>query len=161
MPNSFLDPEDTYSVGRLVRGLTDRMTSAHTYARAKHHADQVLRPDFGVLARLGEFFEATAEEARASGIDEGFELACRFEDAAAVLTGLRDELDDASEELRGLGLPRQLRELDPPGKPHWRDRVAHYNATAPKHPAGSTPPVASTARPAPVSSAAPSARRHR
>lgn len=55
MANPTFDPEDTYTVGRLVRGLTDRMTSTHTYARAQHHTDQVLHPDFGVLARLGEF----------------------------------------------------------------------------------------------------------
>ncbi|NSC25185.1 hypothetical protein FM076_30120 [Streptomyces albus subsp. chlorinus] len=136
------------------------MTSTHTYARAKHHTDQVLHPDFGALARLGEFFEAAAEEARASGADEGFELACRFEEAAGTLTELRDELDDASEELRGLGLPRQLRELGPPEKPHWRDRVAHYNATAPQSTVAPTP-GANAARPVPPSSPAPSPRRHR
>ncbi|MFE0762879.1 hypothetical protein [Streptomyces smyrnaeus] len=161
MPNPTPDPEHTYTVGRTVRELTERMNGTHTYARAKHHADQVLHPDFGVLARLGEFFKVAAEEARVSGTDEGSELACRFENAADTLTELRDELDDASEELRGLGLPRQLRELGPPERPHWRDRIAHYNATAPKSTAIPTPGADATRRPVPPASPAPSPRRHR
>ncbi|MFG3255285.1 hypothetical protein [Streptomyces sp. NPDC048172] len=153
------DPQDNYAAGRRIRDLTVRMTGAHTYARAKHHTDQVLHPDFGVLARLGEFFEAAAEQAQASETDEGWELHYRFMEAADTLTGLREELDDASEELRSLGLPRQLRELGPPEPPHWRDRVAHYNATAPKRPTAPTSDAAAT-RPAPPASPAPSPRRH-
>ncbi|MFG3253313.1 hypothetical protein [Streptomyces sp. NPDC048172] len=153
-------PQDNYAAGRHVRDLTVRMNGAHTYARAKHHTDQVLHPDFGVLARLGEFFEAAAEQARDSETDEGWELHSRFMEAADTLTGLRDELDDASEELRSLGLPRQLRELGPPEPPHWRDRVERYNATAPTRPTAPGPDVIVT-RPAPPVSPAPSPRRHR
>lgn len=154
------DPQDNYAAGRHVRDLTVAMNGVHTYARAKHHTDQVLHPDFGVLARLGEFLEAAADEAQDCKTEEGWELRDRFQEAADTLTSLRDELDDASEELRGLGLPRQLRELGSPEPPHWRDRVAHYNATAPKRPVTPTP-GADIARPVPPSSSAPAPRRHR
>ncbi len=136
------------------------MLGSHTYDRAKHHADQVLHPDFGVLARLSEFFDAAAEQARASETDDGWELHYRFAEASAALTDLREELDDAREELRGLGLPEQLRELGPPEPPHWRERVTRYNATAPQRSAA-PPPTAEPAHPARPSASAPSSRRHR
>lgn len=154
------DPQDHYTAGRHVRDMTVALNGVHTYARAKHHTDQVLHPDFGVLTRLGEFFEAAAAQAQDSKTEEGWELRDRFREAADTLTGLRDKLDDASEEMRGLGLPRQLRELGPPKAPHWRDRVAHYNATAPKRPVAPTP-GADTAHPVRPSSSAPAPRRHR
>lgn len=160
MPNPLPDPEEKYAAGRQVRDLTVRMLSSHTYARARHHADQVLHQDFGVLARLSEFFEAAAEQAQASETNDGWELHCRFTEAAAALTGLREELDDACEELRGLGMPEQLRALGPPEAPHWRERVARYHATAPQR-STAPPSTAEPARPTLPSSPAPPSRRHR
>ncbi|MEJ8650611.1 hypothetical protein WKI65_21530 [Streptomyces sp. MS1.AVA.3] len=78
-----------------IRHLTDRMLGADSYARAAYHTEQVLHPDFGVLARLSSFFEAAAEQAQASGSDEGWELHYRFAQAAATLTALGEELADA------------------------------------------------------------------
>lgn len=154
-------PQDHYAAGRHVRDLTVAMNSVHTYARAKHHTDQVLHPDFGVLTRLGEFFEAAAQQAHYSNTAEGRALHDRFREVADTLAGLRDELDDASEEIRSLGLPRQLRELGPSEAPHWRDRVAQYHATAPKHPAAPTSGAGAAAPVRPSSSAPAPPRRHR
>ncbi|MET7795310.1 hypothetical protein OG528_29690 [Streptomyces platensis] len=137
------DPQDSHSAGLQMRDLTDRMLGADSYVRAEYHADQVLHPDFGVMAQLGEFFEAAAEQAEASGSDEGSELQYRFTEAATRLTALGEELADA---------PERLRELGPP-KPHRRDHVAHYNATTPKRPITATP-TAGCARSTPPASPA-------
>ncbi|MFE0376138.1 hypothetical protein ACFW1M_11220 [Streptomyces inhibens] len=144
------DPQDGHSAGLQIRDLTDRMLGADSYVRAEYHADQVLHPDFGVMARLSEFFEAAAEQAQASGSDEGSELHYRFTVAATTLTALGEELADA---------PERLRELGPP-KPHRRDRVSHYHATTPKRPITATP-TARCVRSTPPASPALPPRHHR
>ncbi|WP_432141090.1 hypothetical protein [Streptomyces sp. bgisy084] len=144
------DAQDSHSAQLQIRDLTDRMLGADSYVRAEYHADQVLHPDFGVMARLSEFFKAAAEQAQASGSDEGSELHHRFTEAATTLTALGEELADA---------PERLRELGPP-KPHRRDRASHYNATTPKRPITATPTAGCTRSIPPASPALPP-RHHR
>lgn len=133
------DPEGKRTYGHQILHLTDRLNGAETYEQAAEATEHVLDEADGVLARLGQFFEAAAEEARASGVDEGFELACRFEDAAATLTDLSDELHGASDEMRALG---------PPPEPRWQAQVARYYATAPQRPHPASPTSAVPGPPA-------------
>ncbi|MGY1438130.1 hypothetical protein [Streptomyces reniochalinae] len=119
------DPEGKRTYGHQILHLTDRLTGAETYEQAAEATEHVLDEADGVLPRLSEFFEAAAEEARSSGVEEGFELACRFEDAAATLTDLSDELHGASDQMRALG---------PPPEPRWQAQVARYYAAVPQRP---------------------------
>ncbi|MGW2917735.1 hypothetical protein ACWDBF_07705 [Streptomyces angustmyceticus] len=141
------DPQDSHSAGAQVRQLTDRMLGADSYARAAHHAEQALHPDFGVLARLSEFFEAAAEQAQASDTEEGWELHYQFAEAADTLTALGEQLVDT---------PAELRELGPPEHSRTTDRTADHNATAAKQPVTPTP---AAARPTPPAYPAPAPRR--
>ncbi|MGX1759905.1 hypothetical protein ACWIG5_23860 [Streptomyces lydicus] len=128
------DPQDNYYAARLIRDLTDQMNGADSYTSAKHDADQVLHPDFGVLARLSDFFEAAAEQAQASESDEGWELHYRFAEAASKLSDVRVDLDDAAEELRGLG----------PSMPsRTREATEQKRSTFPAAPAASAHPASS------------------
>lgn len=100
------DPEGKRVYGHQILHLTDRLNGAETYDQAAEATDHVLDEADGVLARLGQFFEGAAEQARASETDDGWELAYEFEDAAATLTALSDELHEAGDRMRDLGPPR-------------------------------------------------------
>ncbi|MEU3597194.1 hypothetical protein ABZ714_00435 [Streptomyces sp. NPDC006798] len=94
-------------VGRLVHGqqllrLTDRLNGAGSPAEAADVAEQVLDPVDGVLARLSEFFEAAVEQAKEAGTDEGWDLSYLFEDAAATVTALGEDLHIAADRMRAL-----------------------------------------------------------
>ncbi|MEU5838702.1 hypothetical protein ABZ820_34270 [Streptomyces diacarni] len=134
------DPHGRCTAGHQVLALTDRLGGAETYDEAAEATEHVLDEADGVLTRLGQFFEAAAEECRASGADEGFELACRFEDAAATLTDLSDELHGASDQMRSLG---------PPPDPRWQAQVARYYATTPQRPGPASPTPTMSGPPAP------------
>ncbi|MGW7516414.1 hypothetical protein ACWGJ2_12555 [Streptomyces sp. NPDC054796] len=134
------DPEGTRTYGHQILHLTDQLNGAETYEEAAEAAEHVLDEADGVLARLGQFFEAAAEQARAAVTDEGFELACRFEDAAATLTDLSDELHGVGDQMRALG--------PPPEEAHWQAQIAHYYATAPQRPGFASPDSAAPAPPA-------------
>ncbi|PZT74122.1 MULTISPECIES: hypothetical protein [unclassified Streptomyces] len=114
------DPRGTRVHGHQILRLTDELNSAETCATAASLTDHVLDPNDGVLVRLSEFFEAAAEQAKASETDAGWDLSYDFAEAAATLTSLGEDLHDA-----------QLRALDRPAKPSWQARVASYYATAP------------------------------
>ncbi|WP_411573542.1 hypothetical protein [Streptomyces fradiae] len=116
------DPRGERVHGHQVLRLTDELNGAETYETAASLTDHVLDPNDGVLVRLSEFFEAAAEQARASGTDAGWDLSYDFAEAAAALTSLGEDLHDAAD---------QLRALDQSAKPSWQARVANYYATAP------------------------------
>ncbi|MGW1279306.1 hypothetical protein ACWD4V_20485 [Streptomyces tsukubensis] len=97
------DPAGLRVYGQQILRLTDQLNGARSPVEAAEYAEHVLEPDDGVLVRLSEFFEAAVDQAKESGTDEGWEVAYRFEEAAATLITLGEELEDVVEELRGLG----------------------------------------------------------
>ncbi|MEW1551634.1 hypothetical protein [Streptomyces tsukubensis] len=97
------DPGGLRIVGQQLLRLTDRLNGAGSPAEAADITEHVLDPVDGALVRLSEFFEAAVEQAREPGTDEGWELADRFETAAATLFALGEGLDGADAELRALG----------------------------------------------------------
>ncbi|MER5494230.1 hypothetical protein [Streptomyces sp. NPDC002490] len=143
--------------GRLVHGqrllrLTDQLNGARSAAEVANLAEHVLDPDDGVLERLSGFFEAAVEWAKESGTDEGWDLSYLFEDAAATVHALGEDLHAATDRLRA---------LDPPPStiPGWRARLADYYATAPaKPPTAAEPGHPAIPLPAPGRSAPASAR---
>lgn len=116
------DPAGNRVVGHSVLTLIDQLNGATTYGTAAGIVDEVLDPDDGVLARLGDFFEAAAVQANAADTDAGWELSHLFEDAAATVRDLGTDLDGASDRMRDLG---------PPAERSWQEGVARYHATAP------------------------------
>ncbi|ATW48215.1 hypothetical protein [Streptomyces peucetius] len=139
------DPQGKHVYGHQVLRLTDELNGAATYETAADLAEHVLDPHDGVLVRLGEFFEATAEQAKASETDAGWDLSYDFAEAAATLTALGEDLHVAAD---------QLRALDRLAKPSWQARLANYYATAPATQRTGTPtvtPEASAAAPPPAS----------
>ncbi|WP_019546660.1 hypothetical protein [Streptomyces sulphureus] len=134
------DPEGKHTYGHQILHLTDRLNGTETYAQAAEETEHVLNEHDGVLARLGQFFEAAAEQAKSSETDEGFELAYRFEDAFSTLLELSDELHGASDQMRTLG--------PPPVEARWQAQVARYYATAPQRPGPATPTSAVPGPPA-------------
>ncbi|WP_236241505.1 hypothetical protein [Streptomyces sp. CC228A] len=116
------DPQGKHVHGHQVLRLTDELNGAETYETAAGLTEHVLDPHDGVLVRLSEFFEAAAEQAKASETEAGWDLSYDFAEAAATLTDLGEDLHDAAD---------QLRALNRPAKPNWQARVANYYATAP------------------------------
>ncbi|CDR10542.1 hypothetical protein [Streptomyces iranensis] len=131
-PRTPTDPEGKRTYGHQILALTDQFNAATTYREAAETAEHVLDEADGVLARLGQFFEAAVEKVKESETDEGWELAYKFEDAVATLTSLSDELHDAGD---------QMRDLDPPPAPRWQTQVAHYYASAPQRRPGDASPA--------------------
>ncbi|WP_098897893.1 hypothetical protein [Streptomyces sp. st77] len=135
------DPQGKHIHGHQVLRLTDEFNGAETYETAADLTEHVLDPHDGVLVRLSEFFEAAAEQAKASETDTGWDLSYDFAEAAATLTDLGEDLHDAAD---------QLRTLNRPAKPSWQARVANYYATGPATQRTGTPtitPEASAAAP--------------
>lgn len=130
MPPDFIrtptDPHGHYAEGHQVLALTDQLNDAATHQEAAQITERVLDPGDGVLVRLGQFFEAAAERARASATDAGEELSHRFDDAVVALADLEEDLHTAASQLRALGEPQ---------RPSWQASVARYYATATKRPA--------------------------
>lgn len=124
------DPLGTRVYGQQILSLTDQLNGSETYAKAADLIEHVVDPDDGVLVRLGEFFEAAAVQANVADTDDGWDLSHLFEDAAATLTSL-------AEDLRGAG--HQTRRLGPPQKRSWQEGVASYYSTAPRPHTGATP----------------------
>ncbi|MFI0808202.1 hypothetical protein [Streptomyces echinatus] len=125
--------------------LTDELNGAETYETAADLTEHVLDPNDGVLVRLSEFFEAAAEQAKASETDAGWDLSYDFLEAAATLSSLGEDLHEAA---------HQLRALDRLAKPSWQTQVANYYATAPISRRSGSPtagPAASSAAPPPTS----------
>ncbi|MFF2025067.1 hypothetical protein ACFVW2_25075 [Streptomyces sp. NPDC058171] len=97
------DPGGLRILGQQLLRLTDRLNGAKSPAEAANTTEHVLDPVDGVLVRLSEFFEAAVDQAREPGTDEGWQLADRFETAAATLFALGEGLDGVTTELRALG----------------------------------------------------------
>ncbi|MGW2331585.1 hypothetical protein ACWC5C_38360 [Streptomyces sp. NPDC001700] len=133
------DPVGKRTFGHQILTLTDQLAGATTYDEAAETAEHVLDEADGVLAQLGQFFEAAVEKAKESETDEGWELAYKFEDAGATLTALSDELHDAGD---------RMRDLDPPPAARWQNQVARYYATAPQRRPGAASPAADVPDPA-------------
>ncbi|MFE2596042.1 hypothetical protein ACFXCZ_06000 [Streptomyces sp. NPDC059396] len=138
------DPSGARVHGQRVRALTEQLKAADTYDTAASLAEQVLDPIDGVLARLGEFFDAAAEQANAADDEDGLDLGDRFTDAARRLTEISEDLHVADDRLRALG---------PPPEPNWQARLTAYRETAPPQHAGAPATVltrsAATALPTP------------
>ncbi|MEU3975220.1 MULTISPECIES: hypothetical protein [Streptomyces] len=66
---------------------------------------QVLEPDDGVLARLGDFFEAAGEKAKEAEDDDGFDLSYDLAGAAAEIRDLAEVLQAAEARMRALTPP--------------------------------------------------------
>lgn len=135
------DPQGKRVHGHQILRLTDELNGAETYETAADLADQVLDPHDGVLVRLSEFFEAAAEQAKASESDAGWDLSHDFREVAATLTDVGEDLHVAAE---------QLRALHHPAKPSGQARVTNYFATAPSTKcagASTTPTTAPAATP--------------
>ncbi|MFD5258729.1 hypothetical protein ACFWM5_38695 [Streptomyces bobili] len=124
------DPLGTRVYGQQILSMTDQLNGAETYAGAADLIEHVVDPDDGVLVRLGEFFEAAAVQANVADTDDGWNLSHHFEDAAATLTSLAEDLRDAG---------HQMQQLGPPRKRSWQEGVATYYATAPSPHTGATP----------------------
>ncbi|WP_431949507.1 hypothetical protein [Actinacidiphila sp. bgisy167] len=138
------DPQGKRVHGQQILRLTDEINGAGTYETAADLTEHVLDPNDGVLVRLSEFFEAAAEQAKASETDTGWDLSYDFAEAAATLTSLGEDLYNAAD---------QLRALDRPAMPSWKAQVANYYATAPaagRTGAPTATPEASAAAPPPA-----------
>ncbi|MFJ3939119.1 hypothetical protein [Streptomyces parvus] len=139
------DPQGKHIHGHQVLRLTDELNGAGAYGTAADLAEHVLDPHDGVLVRLSEFFEAAAEQAKASETDAGWDLSYDFAEAAVTLTALGENLHAAADQLRALG---------PLAQPSWQARVANYYATAPatqRAGASAITPEAPAAAPPPAS----------
>ncbi|MEU3692351.1 hypothetical protein [Streptomyces narbonensis] len=135
------DPQGKSVHGHQILLLTDELNGAEAYETAAELTEHVLDPHDGVLVRLSEFFEAAAEQAKASETDVGWDLSYDFAEAAAKLTSVGEDLHVAADRLRA---------LDRPAKPGWQARVADYYAAAPttrRTGAPAAAPEASTATP--------------
>ncbi|MEU0204321.1 MULTISPECIES: hypothetical protein [unclassified Streptomyces] len=91
-----------YVYGDALRALTDRLNAAASYADAAALLHQVLDPVSGLLAQLGEFFEAAGEKAKEAGEDDGFGLSYDLADAAAEIRHLGEVLHVAEDQMRAL-----------------------------------------------------------
>ncbi|MGH4028719.1 hypothetical protein ACQB60_07260 [Actinomycetota bacterium Odt1-20B] len=130
------DPRGTRVYGHQILALIDQLNGADTYEVAATAAEHVLDPDDGVLVRLADFFESAAEQADSAATESGWALAYRFEDAAAALSDIGEDLREVSGELRALG-PTPT----PAHAPAWQEQVADYlTATRARH-TKSTPPT--------------------
>ncbi|NEA56583.1 hypothetical protein G3I60_21200 [Streptomyces sp. SID13666] len=145
------DPRGLQVAGGQVLRLTDQIKGAANAAVAAHAVDQLLDPTHGVLIRLQEALEATAETVTDLD-DNAFDLADRFTAASEHLTAAVEELDGAPAQLHGLGDSSQRRD------DIYQAQTATYYATAVTSAARATSPAAtqaSAALRAPASDTAP------
>ncbi|MFG3151398.1 hypothetical protein ACGF7W_05050 [Streptomyces sp. NPDC048219] len=91
-----------YVYGDAMRALTDRLNAAESHAEAAALLHQILEPTNGLLAQLGEFFEATGEKAKEAEEDDGFDLSYDLADAAAEIRQLGEDLHVAEDRMRAL-----------------------------------------------------------
>ncbi|MEU9734499.1 hypothetical protein [Streptomyces sp. NPDC048002] len=91
-----------YDYGDALRALTDRLNGAESYADAAGLLHQILEPTHGLLAQLGEFFEAAGEKAKEAEEDDGFDLSYDLADAAAEIRNLAEVLHIAEDRMRAL-----------------------------------------------------------
>ncbi|MFE9686772.1 hypothetical protein [Streptomyces sp. NPDC006285] len=94
-----------YTYGDALRALTDQLNGAASHADAAALLHQVLEPTNGLLAQLGEFFEAAEEKAKEAEEKDGFELSYDFADAAAEMRNLTEVLHAAEDRMRVLTSP--------------------------------------------------------
>ncbi|WP_328549841.1 hypothetical protein [Streptomyces sp. NBC_00366] len=124
------DPLSRRVYGQQILSLTDQLNGAETYAGAADVVEHVADPNDGVLVRLSEFFEAAAVQANVADTDDGWDLSHIFEDAAATLISLAEDVCEAGQQMQSLG---------PPQKRSWQEGVASYYATAPRAGTSVTP----------------------
>lgn len=91
-----------YVYGDALRGLTDRLNGAESHVDAAALLHQILEPNEGLLAQLGEFFEAAGEKAKEAEEDDGFDLSYDLADAAAEIRNLSEALQVAENRMRAL-----------------------------------------------------------
>ncbi|MDX2680129.1 hypothetical protein [Streptomyces soliscabiei] len=96
------DRAPVYVYGDALRALTDRLNGAESHADAAALLHQILEPTDGLLAQLGEFFEAAGEKAKEAQEDDGFDLSYDLADAAAEIRNLADVLHVAEDRMRAL-----------------------------------------------------------
>ncbi|MFF8014667.1 hypothetical protein [Streptomyces sp. NPDC007929] len=96
------DRGPTYVYGDALRDLTDRLNAAESHADAAALLHQILEPTDGLLAQLGEFFEAAGEKAKEAEEDDGFDLSYDLADAAAEIRSLGEVLHVAEDRMRAL-----------------------------------------------------------
>ncbi|MFI8880278.1 hypothetical protein [Streptomyces sp. NPDC055243] len=94
--------ERTPVYGDAMRALTDRLNGAESHADAAALLHQILEPSDGLLAQLGEFFEAAGEKAKEAEEDDGFDLSYDLADAAAEVRNLGEVLHVAEDRMRAL-----------------------------------------------------------
>ncbi|MCX4482109.1 hypothetical protein OOK44_37670 [Streptomyces cellulosae] len=95
-------PDPRYVYGEALRDLTDRLNTAESHADAAALLHQILEPTEGLLAQLGEFFEAAGEKAKEAEEDDGFDLSYDLADAAAEIRNLSEVLHVAEDRMRAL-----------------------------------------------------------
>lgn len=91
-----------YVYGDALRALTDRLNGAESHAETAAFLHQILEPSDGLLAQLGEFFEAAGEKAKEAEEDDGFDLSYDLADAAAEIRNLGEVLHVAEDRMRAL-----------------------------------------------------------
>jgi hypothetical protein len=96
------DRAPAYVYGDALRALTDRLNGAESHADAAALLHQILEPTDGLLAQLGEFFEAAGEKAKEAEEDDGFDLSYDLADAAAEIRNLGEVLHVAEDRVRAL-----------------------------------------------------------
>ncbi|MEU4486669.1 hypothetical protein AB0H94_17580 [Streptomyces purpurascens] len=96
------DPAAVYVYGDALRALTDRLNGAESHADAADLLHQILEPTDGLLAQLGEFFEAAGEKAKEAEEGDGFDLSYDLADAGAEIRSLAEVLHVAEERMRTL-----------------------------------------------------------
>ncbi|WP_433453720.1 hypothetical protein ACQPXS_36240 [Streptomyces sp. CA-142005] len=96
------DAAPVYVYGDALRALTDRLNAAASHADAAALLHQILEPTDGLLAQLGEFFEAAGEKAKEAEEDDGFDLSYDLADAAAEIRNLAEVLHVAEDRMRAL-----------------------------------------------------------
>ncbi|MER5793274.1 hypothetical protein [Streptomyces sp. NPDC001980] len=96
------DRGPAYVYGDALRALTDRLNGAESHADAAALLHQILEPTDGLLAQLGEFFEAAGEKAKEAEQDDGFDLSYDLADAAAEIRTLGEDLHTAEDRMRAL-----------------------------------------------------------
>ncbi|MFD5161826.1 hypothetical protein ACFWMJ_27740 [Streptomyces hawaiiensis] len=96
------DPAAVYVYGDALRALTDQLNGAESHADAADLLHQILEPTDGLLAQLGEFFEAAGEKAKEAEDDDGFDLSYDLADAATEIRNLAEVLHVAEDRMRAL-----------------------------------------------------------
>ncbi|MEW1723834.1 hypothetical protein [Streptomyces sp. NPDC093109] len=112
------DPAPVYVHGDALRTLTERLNGTKSHADAAALLHQILEPTDGLLAQLGEFFEAAGEKAKEAEEDDGFDLSYDLADAAAEIRSLGEVLHMAEDRMRALTpLAPAPRLAHAPGRP--------------------------------------------